>query len=71
MYPILSLDGGGTWAVLQVMALQEIFGAEASGHDVLANFKLVAANSGGSITLGGLIENKTLKQLRDDFFLNL
>ena len=71
MYPILSLDGGGSWAVLQVMALQEIYGADAAGHDVLANFKLVAANSGGSITLGGLIENKTLRQLRDEFFLNL
>ncbi|MBV8615625.1 MAG: patatin-like phospholipase family protein [Acetobacteraceae bacterium] len=71
MYPILSLDGGGSWAVLQVMALQEIFGADATGHDVLANFRLVAANSGGSLTLGGLIENKTLLELRNDFFLNL
>jgi hypothetical protein len=51
------------------MALQAIFGLDAAGHDILAQFKLVAANSGGSITLGGLIENKTLRQLRDDFFL--
>jgi hypothetical protein len=71
MYPILSLDGGGSWAVLQVMALQEIFGPHAPGHEVLANFRLVAANSGGSITLGGLIENRTLSDLRDNFFLKL
>jgi uncharacterized protein len=71
LYPILSLDGGGSWAVLQVMALQEIYGADARGHDILSEFKLVAANSGGSLTLGGLIENKTLIELRSDFFLSL
>lgn len=71
MSRILSLDGGGSWAVLQVMALQKIYGIDASGHDVLSNFDIVAANSGGSITLGGLIENKTLRALRDDFFLSL
>jgi hypothetical protein len=71
MFPILSLDGGGSWAILQVMALQRIFGDDANGHDVLAAFRLVAANSGGSITLGGLIENKTLSDLRDNFFGSL
>lgn len=71
MYRILSLDGGGSWAVLQVMALQQIYGPDAGGHAVLQDFDLVAANSGGSITLGGLIENKTLSELRDKFFLSL
>ena len=69
MYRILSLDGGGSWAVIQVMALQRIFGQKASGHEVLAHFDLVAANSGGSITLGGLLEDKTLNSLVDDFYL--
>lgn len=69
-YRILTLDGGGSWAVLQVMALAKIYGDGAKGHDVLGDFNLVAANSGGSITLGGLVENRTLADLRDNFFLN-
>jgi hypothetical protein len=55
---ILSLDGGGTWALLQAMALQNLFG-EAPGHQILAKFDLAVANSGGSITLGGLVEDMT------------
>jgi len=69
-YRILALDGGGSWAVLQVMALAAIHGDTATGHEVLRHFDLVAANSGGSITLGGLIENRTLADLRDNFFRN-
>ena len=30
-YRILSLDGGGTWALLQVMALQRLYGRNAGG----------------------------------------
>jgi hypothetical protein len=66
----LAFDGGGSWAVLQVMALAAIYGDNARGHGVLTDFQLVAANSGGSITLGGLIENRTLADLRDNFFRN-
>ncbi len=69
-YRILTLDGGGSWAVLQVMALAALYGDTATGHQVLEDFDLVAANSGGSITLGGLIEDRTLADLRDNFFLN-
>ncbi len=69
-YKILSLDGGGSWAVLQVMALAALYGETATGHEVLADFQLVAANSGGCLTLGGLLENRTLADLRDNFFLN-
>jgi hypothetical protein len=69
-YRILSLDGGGAWAVLQVMALTELYGPTTTGHQVLADFDLVAANSGGSIVLGGLIENHTLGDLKDEFFMN-
>lgn len=68
-YKILTLDGGGSWALLEVMALASIYGDAAQGHAVLADFDLVAANSGGSIVLGGLATNRTLADLRDNFFL--
>ncbi len=68
-FRILSLDGGGAWALIQVRALQKLYGADAHGHDVLKDFQLVAANSGGSLVLGGLIENLTLRQI-DNLFQN-
>src|SRR4051794_33926817 len=64
---ILSLDGGGRWSLISVMALQRIFGERARGHDILNNFDLVAANSGGSIVLGALAENMPLNMLLDVF----
>jgi hypothetical protein len=68
-YRVLSLDGGGSWALIEAKALINIFGAETSGWDVLRQFDLAAANSGGSIVLGCLIENFTLGQVLD-FFLD-
>ncbi len=68
-YHILSLDGGGSWAQIQVRVLIDLFGANASGHEVLKNFDLVAANSGGSIVVAGLIENYTLTEILN-FFLD-
>jgi len=62
-YRILSLDGGGTWALIQVKALIELYGSDASGREVLQEFNLVAANSGGSIVLGCLLENFTLGKI--------
>jgi hypothetical protein len=62
-YRILCLDGGGRWSLISVMALQAIFGEQAKGHDVLKEFDLVAANSGGSIVVGGLLENRSLAEL--------
>lgn len=59
-YRILSLDGGGTWALIQVKALMKLYPPDISGHDVLQDFDLVAATSGGSIVLGALIEGFTL-----------
>jgi hypothetical protein len=56
-YRILSLDGGGSWALIQVKALIELFGLDTPGREVLQNFNLVAANSGGSIVLGCLVED--------------
>lgn len=66
-YRILSLDGGGSWALIEVRALIDLYGADATGHQMLANFDLVAANSGGSLVLGGLVENLTLATLQDFF----
>lgn len=60
---ILSLDGGGTWAMIEVRALIELYGAATKGHDVLRRFDVVAANSAGSIVLAGLVENKTLAEI--------
>lgn len=67
-YRILSLDGGGIWALVQVRCLQRLFGRpDIRGHDVLAHFDLVAANSGGSLVLAGLLENLTLDEILDLF----
>jgi hypothetical protein len=62
-YRILSLDGGGAWALIEVRALMALYDEDTSGHDVLADFDLVAANSGGSLVLGGLVEDLTLRDL--------
>jgi uncharacterized protein len=66
-YRILSLDGGGAWALIEVRALIALYGQNATGHDVLKDFDLVAANSGGSLVLGGLVENLKLLELVDYF----
>src|SRR5208283_116572 len=62
-YRVLSLDGGGSWALIQVKALIALYGENAPGQSVLEDFDLVAANSGGSIVLGGLVEGLTLGQI--------
>lgn len=62
-YNILSLDGGGSWALIQVRCLQRLFGEAASGHEVLRHFDLVAANSGGSIVLAALVANWRLADI--------
>jgi uncharacterized protein len=62
-YRILSLDGGGTWALIEVRALISLYSATTTGHQVLSDFDMVAANSGGSIVLGGLVEDLALGQL--------
>jgi hypothetical protein len=65
-YRILSLDGGGTWAMLEARALLDIYG-DITGHEVLADFDLAAANSGGSIVLACLIENMALSEIVNFF----
>jgi hypothetical protein len=62
-YRILSLDGGGTWALIQLKALIALYGESAPGQTVLQDFDLVAGSSGGSIVLGGLVEGLKLKEI--------
>jgi hypothetical protein len=62
-YRILSLDGGGVWALAQAKALIALYGPAATGHQVLGHFDLAVANSGGSVVLGGLAEDMTLSQV--------
>lgn len=56
---ILSLDGGGSWALLQSMALKAIYKDTSVGTrcgDILSQFHLIVANSGGSLMLAAMIE---------------
>jgi hypothetical protein len=62
-YRILSLDGGGSWALNEALALVDIYGPDTGGHEVLRKFDLVVANSGGSIVLGGLLADYPLKEI--------
>ncbi|SIQ64703.1 patatin-like phospholipase family protein [Maribacter ulvicola] len=59
MYKILSLDGGGSWAIIQLLTLKDRYG-NSKGHQILKKFDLVIANSGGSIVLAALAENYTI-----------
>src|ERR1700680_1864553 len=62
-FRVLSLDGGGAWALSEVRTLMALYGEDATGHQVLRNFDLVAANSGGSLVLAGLVENLPLGEI--------
>ncbi len=61
MYKILSLDGGGSWAILQLLTLKAKYG-DLKGHEILREYDLIIANSGGSIVLAALAENYTLSE---------
>lgn len=63
LFRILSLDGGGSWALIQARALQKLFGEQARGHHILSRFDLVAANSAGSLVLGGLLKDMALDEI--------
>ena len=66
-FRILSLDGGGAWALIQVRTLMKLYGTAATGHEVLRNFDLAAANSGGSLVLAGLVEDLALGDILQYF----
>src|SRR6185295_15669776 len=58
-FRILSLDGGGTWALIQGKALGALYGAETDGWTILDRFDLAVANSGGSLVLAMLLKGMT------------
>jgi hypothetical protein len=64
-YRILSMDGGGSWALIEARALIELYSETTTGHEVLADFDMVIGNSGGSEILAGLVEDLRLKDLLD------
>jgi uncharacterized protein len=69
-FRILSLDGGGSWSLLQIMTLIDLYrsgGALLSGHHVLRDFDLVVASGSGSIVLGGLVKDLPLVDIRKFF----
>ncbi|MDB5232999.1 MAG: hypothetical protein JWN76_3804 [Chitinophagaceae bacterium] len=55
-YKILSLDGGGSWALIQARVLKDLYG-DIPGHELLKKFDMVIANSGGSLVLACLCNN--------------
>jgi hypothetical protein len=61
-YKILSLDGGGSWAVIQARVLKDIYG-DIPGHDLLKQFDMVIANSGGSLVLASLCNNMLISEI--------
>lgn len=64
---VLSLDGGGTWATIQVAALSRLYSPDTRGHVILRDFCHASANSGGSIVLAGLLLNASLRELQEMF----
>src|SRR5258708_1468891 len=69
-FRILSLDGGGSWSLLQIMTLIDLYrsgGALLTGHHVLRDFDLVVAAGSGSIVLGGLVKDLPLTEIRTFF----
>ncbi len=69
-YRLLCLDGGGTWSLIQIRALQRLFKNDnISGHEVLKHFDLVAANSGGSVAAMAMAAGWPLSRIAD-FYLS-
>jgi hypothetical protein len=66
---ILTLDGGGTWALSQALALGSLYGDTTSGRAILRQFDYVAATSGGSIVMGCLLNDWSPGRITE-FFLN-
>ena len=69
-FRILSLDGGGSWSLLQIMTLIDLYrsgGSLLTGHHVLRDFDLVVATGSGSIVLGGLVKDLPLIEIRKIF----
>ena len=65
-YKILSLDGGGSWALIQARVLLDIYG-DIRGHELLRSFDLAIANSGGSLVLACLCNDMKLSEVINVF----
>ena len=61
-YKILSLDGGGSWALVQARVLIDIYG-DISGHELLRQFDMAIANSGGSLVLACLCNDMKISEI--------
>lgn len=61
------MDGGGSWAIIQAMTLAKLYGDTRPGQQILNQFDLVTANSGGAIVLAGLMADFTPEQVIDLF----
>lgn len=65
-YKILTLDGGANWSLLQCMALDALYPGM-RGREILGRFNMVAANSGGSLVLAGLLKDQTATEILASF----
>ena len=61
-YKILSLDGGGSWALVQARVLIDIYG-DINGHELLRQFDLAIGNSGGSLVLACLCNDMKISEI--------
>jgi len=61
-YKILSLDGGGSWALVQARVLLDIYG-DIRGHEILRQFDMAIANSGGSLVLACLCTDMKISEI--------
>jgi len=60
-YQILSLDGGGSWAMIQARVLKDIYG-DINGHALLKQFDMAISNSGDSLVLDCLCNEIKLSE---------
>lgn len=61
-YKILSLDGGGSWALIQARVLLDMYG-DMRGHELLRKFDMAIGNSGGSLVLASLCNDMKLSEI--------
>lgn len=65
-YRILTLDGGGTFALIQAKALADLYPNQC-GHEVLSHFDLLVGCSGGAVVASLLIEGRSPKEIFEMF----
>lgn len=61
-YKILSLDGGGSWALIQAKVLLDLYG-DIRGHELLRQFDMAIANSGGALVLACLCNDMRINEI--------